>query len=56
MYKAMAELDVPVCLMHMRGDPNTMMGLKEYENNDIVAGVRYVTLTFKNKTPKLKTP
>jgi len=36
----MAELDVPVCLMHMRGDPTTMMGLKDYENDDIVSGVR----------------
>lgn len=40
MYKTMAELDVPVCLMHMRGDPTTMTNLKDYENDDVVGGVR----------------
>lgn len=45
MYKVMAELDVPVCLMHMRGDTKTMMDLKDYENDDIVLGVRSVPLS-----------
>jgi len=40
MYKTMAELDVPVCLMHMRGDTKTMMHLKDYEDGDVVKGVR----------------
>ncbi|KAI8801277.1 Dihydropteroate synthase-like protein [Cladochytrium replicatum] len=29
----------PVCLMHMRGTPKTMMQLNQYENNDVVGVV-----------------
>jgi dihydropteroate synthase len=36
--RAAAELDVPVCLMHMRGDPDTMQISPEY--GDVVTEVR----------------
>jgi dihydropteroate synthase len=36
--RAAAELDVPVCLMHMRGDPDTMQNSPEY--GDVVTEVR----------------
>ncbi|KAJ3194912.1 trifunctional dihydropteroate synthetase [Irineochytrium annulatum] len=39
MRSVMAELRVPVCLMHMRGDSMTMTGLTEYAG-DVVGGVR----------------
>jgi dihydropteroate synthase len=35
-----AELGVPICLMHMRGTPQTMGQLTDYEDGDVVAGVR----------------
>lgn len=35
-----AELGVPICLMHMRGNPRTMTQLTDYEDGDVVAGVR----------------
>lgn len=41
MLAAMAELDVPVVLMHSRGGPEAMGGeMREYEDGDVVAGVR----------------
>ena len=40
MLKTMAELDVPVCLMHMRGNSKTMMQLVGYEHDDVVRVVR----------------
>lgn len=40
MLSTVAELRVPIVLMHMRGSPKTMTGLKEYE--DVVAEVRDV--------------
>ncbi|AWK74065.1 dihydropteroate synthase [Rhodococcus oxybenzonivorans] len=36
--RAAAELDVPVCLMHMRGDPDTMQNSPEY--GEVVTEVR----------------
>ncbi|KAI8611218.1 Dihydropteroate synthase-like protein [Chytriomyces sp. MP71] len=42
MIQTMAELKVPVCIMHMRGDPKTMQSLTTYENNDVTAEVRKV--------------
>ncbi|BFZ62911.1 trifunctional dihydropteroate synthetase [Saitoella coloradoensis] len=33
MFKTMAELDVPVCLMHMRGTPETMNSMTTYEGD-----------------------
>ncbi|KAF9352303.1 trifunctional dihydropteroate synthetase [Mortierella sp. AD094] len=40
MYSVMAKWNVPVCLMHMRGDSNTMMSQTDYgENNDVVGEV-----------------
>ncbi|KAK9466140.1 Dihydropteroate synthase-like protein [Lipomyces arxii] len=39
MLKTAAELDVPICLMHMRGTPQTMSKLTEYKNDDVVEGV-----------------
>jgi dihydropteroate synthase/2-amino-4-hydroxy-6-hydroxymethyldihydropteridine diphosphokinase len=43
MLKVMGECNVPVCLMHMRGDANTMMSLENttYENNDVVDDVSH---------------
>ncbi|KAK4047923.1 trifunctional dihydropteroate synthetase [Microbotryomycetes sp. JL201] len=41
MLKTMAELDVPVILMHSRGTPKTMSNLTEYKDDDVVAGVRH---------------
>jgi dihydropteroate synthase len=32
MLKTVAKLGVPICLMHMRGNPKTMRGLTEYQN------------------------
>ncbi len=32
MLKIMAQLGVPICLMHMRGNPKTMRGLTEYQD------------------------
>lgn len=40
MLAVMADLDVPVVLMHSRGTPSTMSRLTEYEGGDVVAGVR----------------
>eukprot|EP00160_Parvularia_atlantis_P021559 Unigene9393_Nuclearia_a/m.28681 Unigene9393_Nuclearia_a/g.28681 ORF Unigene9393_Nuclearia_a/g.28681 Unigene9393_Nuclearia_a/m.28681 type:complete len:763 (-) Unigene9393_Nuclearia_a:31-2319(-) len=42
MYATMAAANVPVCLMHMRGDTRTMMlpESKEYPEDDVVTGVR----------------
>ncbi|KAI9138925.1 Dihydropteroate synthase-like protein [Paraphysoderma sedebokerense] len=40
MLKVMSNLNVPVCLMHMRGDSKTMMSLTTYDNNDVIEGVR----------------
>jgi dihydroneopterin aldolase/2-amino-4-hydroxy-6-hydroxymethyldihydropteridine diphosphokinase/dihydropteroate synthase len=40
MLRIMAELDVPVCLMHRRGNTKTMMGLVDYKDNDIIRAVR----------------
>lgn len=40
MLKLMAELDVPVVLMHSRGNPKTMSELTTYEDGDVVTGVR----------------
>ncbi len=37
MLKVVAKLGVPICLMHMRGNPKTMRGLTEYQ--DLVAEV-----------------
>ncbi|KAF8969076.1 hypothetical protein BGZ46_010740 [Entomortierella lignicola] len=40
MYSVMAKWDVPVCLMHMRGDSMTMMSQTDYgENNDVVGEI-----------------
>jgi dihydropteroate synthase len=36
---AVAEIDLPVCLMHMQGQPNTMQGNPVY--SDVVTEVRY---------------
>ncbi|KAM0789125.1 hypothetical protein ACM66B_003179 [Microbotryomycetes sp. NB124-2] len=41
MLSTMAELDVPVVLMHSRGTPKTMSSLTEYEGDDVVKGVRH---------------
>lgn len=40
MLETMAELDVPVILMHSRGTPQTMSKLTDYNGGDVVAGVR----------------
>lgn len=40
MRELMAELDVPVVLMHSRGTPRTMAGLTDYPDGDVVRGVR----------------
>ncbi|KAJ1535555.1 trifunctional dihydropteroate synthetase [Nowakowskiella sp. JEL0078] len=48
MYKVMARLGVPVCLMHMRGTPQTMMELTEY-NGDVVEVVRAELATCVNR-------
>lgn len=44
MLKTMAECNVPVCLMHMRGDAQTMMSKEntKYENDDVVDDVSHV--------------
>ncbi|KAI9365181.1 Dihydropteroate synthase-like protein [Pilaira anomala] len=44
MLQVMAETQVPVCLMHMRGDAQTMMSEENttYENNDVVSDVSHV--------------
>ncbi|GAA5808399.1 hypothetical protein MFLAVUS_001790 [Mucor flavus] len=44
MLQVMAECQVPVCLMHMRGDAQTMMSEENttYENNDVVSDVSHV--------------
>ncbi|KAI7903788.1 Dihydropteroate synthase-like protein [Cokeromyces recurvatus] len=44
MLKTMAECNVPVCLMHMRGDAHTMMSKENttYENDDVVDEVSHV--------------
>ncbi|KAG0000711.1 trifunctional dihydropteroate synthetase [Modicella reniformis] len=40
MYGVMAKWDVPVCLMHMRGDSKTMMSQTDYgEENDVVGEI-----------------
>lgn len=40
MYNVMAKWNVPVCLMHMRGDSNTMMSKTDYgEDNNVVREV-----------------
>ncbi|ORY05968.1 Dihydropteroate synthase [Basidiobolus meristosporus CBS 931.73] len=39
MFETMAKLNVPVCLMHMRGDTKTMATLTEYKNNDVIADI-----------------
>ncbi|ORE04842.1 Dihydropteroate synthase [Rhizopus microsporus var. microsporus] len=44
MLKLMADAQVPVCLMHMRGDAQTMMSEANttYENNDVLDEVAHV--------------
>ncbi|KAI8084024.1 Dihydropteroate synthase-like protein [Gilbertella persicaria] len=44
MLKVMADCNVPVCLMHMRGDAQTMMSTENttYENDDVVDDVTHV--------------
>jgi dihydroneopterin aldolase/2-amino-4-hydroxy-6-hydroxymethyldihydropteridine diphosphokinase/dihydropteroate synthase len=44
MLKVMADCNVPVCLMHMRGDAQTMMSQENttYENDDVVDDVSHV--------------
>ncbi|KAI9485751.1 MAG: Dihydropteroate synthase-like protein [Benjaminiella poitrasii] len=44
MLKVMADCNVPVCLMHMRGDAQTMMSKENttYENDDVVDDVSHV--------------
>ncbi|KAI9341896.1 Dihydropteroate synthase-like protein [Obelidium mucronatum] len=42
MVAVMADLKVPVCIMHMRGNPKTMQSLTKYDNNDVVTEVRNV--------------
>ncbi|KAF8939835.1 Dihydropteroate synthase-like protein [Dissophora ornata] len=40
MYSVMAKWNVPVCLMHMRGDSKTMMSQTDYgANNDVVGEI-----------------
>ncbi|KAF9172993.1 trifunctional dihydropteroate synthetase [Mortierella sp. AD011] len=40
MYSVMAKWNVPVCLMHMRGDSMTMMSQTDYgENNDVMGEI-----------------
>ncbi|KAI8869170.1 Dihydropteroate synthase [Ramicandelaber brevisporus] len=39
MFAVAAELQVPVCLMHMRGTPKTMTKLTDYAGGDVVRGV-----------------
>ncbi|KAI9019827.1 Dihydropteroate synthase-like protein [Hyaloraphidium curvatum] len=39
MLSTAAELGVPICLMHMRGNPRTMTTLTAYDGEDVVAGV-----------------
>ncbi|KAK9475630.1 Dihydropteroate synthase-like protein [Lipomyces japonicus] len=39
MLSTVAELEVPIILMHMRGTPQTMAKQIKYENDDVVAGV-----------------
>ncbi|ORX86393.1 Dihydropteroate synthase [Basidiobolus meristosporus CBS 931.73] len=39
MFETMAKLNVPVCLMHMRGNTKTMATLTEYKNNDVIADI-----------------
>ncbi|KAI8984263.1 Dihydropteroate synthase-like protein [Mycotypha africana] len=48
MLKVMAECNVPVCLMHMRGDAQTMMSKQNttYENDDVVDDVSHVLNTL----------
>ncbi|KAK9768169.1 trifunctional dihydropteroate synthetase [Basidiobolus ranarum] len=49
MFEIMAKLNVPVCLMHMRGNTKTMQSLTEYKNNDVIADiVRKLTETVRN--------
>ncbi|KAJ3205642.1 trifunctional dihydropteroate synthetase [Entophlyctis luteolus] len=50
MIKIMSQLKVPVCIMHMRGDPKSMQSLTTYENNDVVTEVRHV---LANRVKKL---
>jgi dihydroneopterin aldolase/2-amino-4-hydroxy-6-hydroxymethyldihydropteridine diphosphokinase/dihydropteroate synthase/2-amino-4-hydroxy-6-hydroxymethyldihydropteridine diphosphokinase/dihydropteroate synthase len=40
MYTIMAQSHLPVCLMHMRGSPKTMTSLTQYEENDVIQGIR----------------
>ncbi|KAJ3234646.1 trifunctional dihydropteroate synthetase [Chytriomyces hyalinus] len=49
MVTVMAELNVPVCIMHMRGDPKTMQSLTTYENNDVTSEVRTVLTAHVSK-------
>jgi dihydropteroate synthase len=44
MLKVMAKYNVPVCLMHMRGDAHTMQSKENttYENDDVVDDVTHV--------------
>ncbi|KAJ3114863.1 trifunctional dihydropteroate synthetase, partial [Physocladia obscura] len=49
MVDIMAQLKVPVCIMHMRGNTKTMRSMTSYENNDVVGEVRRVLLEHVNK-------
>ncbi|KAI9208723.1 Dihydropteroate synthase-like protein [Polychytrium aggregatum] len=40
MVATVAKHHAPYCLMHMRGNPQTMMNLTEYENNDVVEDIK----------------
>eukprot|EP00550_Attheya_septentrionalis_P006175 CAMPEP_0198295056 /NCGR_PEP_ID=MMETSP1449-20131203/25571_1 /TAXON_ID=420275 /ORGANISM="Attheya septentrionalis, Strain CCMP2084" /LENGTH=688 /DNA_ID=CAMNT_0043995227 /DNA_START=297 /DNA_END=2363 /DNA_ORIENTATION=+ len=44
MLSTVAELKVPMILMHMRGTPQTMQGLTHYRNNDVVSDVAFALL------------
>ncbi|KAJ3414105.1 trifunctional dihydropteroate synthetase [Chytridiales sp. JEL 0842] len=40
MFDTMAKTHMPVCLMHMRGTPKTMTALTQYEENDVIQGIK----------------
>jgi dihydroneopterin aldolase / 2-amino-4-hydroxy-6-hydroxymethyldihydropteridine diphosphokinase / dihydropteroate synthase len=42
MFQVMADLRVPVCLMHMRGTPKTMNSLTLYENGNVMGEITKV--------------
>lgn len=39
MFKTVADMQVPMVIMHMRGIPETMQSLTDYKDNDVLADV-----------------